>query len=179
MKDELLTRFTGVELELIADAVHYHRLIQGVLAEARRSVWIATATLKDTRIQHDFWQYRSIVSLLADLAKKGCDVRILHGGQPSIAFQRSLEHFSRVIQMRCSERLHCKILLLDGYQLYLGSANLTGAGFGAKADHRRNFELGIFTRHLPLVHAVRDYFETIWSQIPHRTLEWADARSSC
>lgn len=161
---DLITRFTGVELELIADAAHYHRLIRGVLPEARHSVWIATATLKDTRIEHNFCQYRSIVGLLAELAKKGCDVRILHSGHPSSAFQRSFEIFSPVIQMRCSERVHCKILLVDGYQLYLGSANMTGAGMGAKSDRRRNFEVGIFTRHLPLVGRVRDYYEDIWDQ---------------
>lgn len=160
--DEIM-RFTGVDLELIADGAHYRRIVQEVVAQARHSVWMATATLKDTRIQQDFWQYQSIVSLLGELAKRGCDVRILHGSEPSRAFQDSLRHQCPAIQLRSNERVHCKIVLVDGYQLYLGSANVTGAGLGAKADHRRNHELGIFTRSLDVARMVRQYFESVWN----------------
>ena len=38
--------------------------------------------------------------------------------------------------------------------MYLGSANLTGAGLGAKADGRRNFEMGIWTESPALIDAV-------------------------
>ncbi len=45
---------------------------------------------------------------------------------------------------RCP-RLHAKAVIIDCRAMYLGSANLTGAGLGAKADKRRNFEMGIWT----------------------------------
>jgi phosphatidylserine/phosphatidylglycerophosphate/cardiolipin synthase-like enzyme len=42
-------------------------------------------------------------------------------------------------------RVHLKSLIIDGRFAYVGSANLTGAGMGAKSDRRRNFESGIIT----------------------------------
>ena len=46
--------------------------------------------------------------------------------------------------------------------MYLGSANLTGAGLGAKSDGRRNFELGIWTHSPTLIDAVVDEFNALW-----------------
>jgi hypothetical protein len=46
--------------------------------------------------------------------------------------------------------------------MYLGSANLTGAGLGAKADGKRNFELGIWTESATLIDAVMEQFNTLW-----------------
>ena len=48
--------------------------------------------------------------------------------------------------LRACPRLHLKAMIVDGATLYLGSANWTGAGLGAKGVGRRNFELGIVTR---------------------------------
>ena len=47
--------------------------------------------------------------------------------------------------------------------MYLGSANLTGAGLGAKSASRRNFEAGVWTDDLSLIDPVADMLETIWS----------------
>jgi hypothetical protein len=46
--------------------------------------------------------------------------------------------------------------------MYLGSANLTGAGLGAKMDGKRNFELGIWTESPGLIDAVLDQFNGLW-----------------
>jgi hypothetical protein len=35
--------------------------------------------------------------------------------------------------------------VIDGQQAFVGSANLTGAGLGAKGKHKRNFEAGFLT----------------------------------
>ena len=46
--------------------------------------------------------------------------------------------------------------------MYLGSANLTGAGLGAKADGKRNFEIGGWTHSPPLIDAVLEQFNALW-----------------
>ncbi|MEA3226838.1 MAG: phosphatidylserine synthase, partial [Planctomycetota bacterium] len=43
-----------------------------------------------------------------------------------------------------------------------GSANLTGAGMGAKSEHKRNFESGIITDDETIVGKVMDQFDNIW-----------------
>ena len=59
-------------------------------------------------------------------------------------------------------RVHFKSVVVDGLLAYSGSANLTGAGIGAKSDGRRNFEAGIVTREPALVAAVMDQFDQVW-----------------
>ena len=46
--------------------------------------------------------------------------------------------------------------------MYLGSANLTGAGLGAKADGRRNFEMGVWTQEAVMIEAVLGEFNLLW-----------------
>ena len=47
--------------------------------------------------------------------------------------------------------------------MYMGSANLTGAGLGAKSARRRNFEAGIWTDELTLIDGVLDMLQTVWN----------------
>ena len=42
-------------------------------------------------------------------------------------------------------RVHFKCIIVDGVKAYFGSANLTGAGMGAKSEKKRNFENGVLT----------------------------------
>ena len=56
-----------------------------------------------------------------------------------------------------------KIVAIDGAWLYLGSANFTGAGLGAKAVGRRNFEMGIATEDEFLLDVAQGRFDQIWS----------------
>jgi len=65
--------------------------------------------------------------------------------------------------LRHCPRVHLKLLIVDGTDLYLGSANFTGAGLGAKAEGRRNFELGITTSDHVLVDAAQRRFDRIWT----------------
>jgi phosphatidylserine/phosphatidylglycerophosphate/cardiolipin synthase-like enzyme len=55
------------------------------------------------------------------------------------------------------------MVAVDGQLLYLGSANLTGAGLGAKGEGRRNFETGIVTDDEGLLDAMQERFDAIWS----------------
>jgi hypothetical protein len=46
--------------------------------------------------------------------------------------------------------------------LHAGSANLTGAGLGAKAEGRRNFEMGILTEDEFMLDVAQGRFDRIW-----------------
>ena len=59
--------------------------------------------------------------------------------------------------------MHFKAVIVDGAWAYLGSANLTGAGLGAKGEGRRNFELGICTEDFDTIDRVSALFEAVWS----------------
>jgi len=101
---------------------------------------------------------------LERLAARGVEVRVLHSGVPSGPFLEELKAVEPgAFHMRRCPRTHFKAVVVDGTRVYLGSANLTGAGLGAKSEGRRNFEIGLVTDDPAMVDAVADLFEAIWS----------------
>lgn len=109
-------------------------------------------------------KYVSLLEELGAAAERGVEVRLLHAGVPSRAFRRSLASArSARVAIRQCPRVHLKVVCVDASELYLGSANFTGAGLGAKSDRRRNFELGIVTDDDVFLDAVQARYEAIWS----------------
>ncbi len=165
-----------VAIELVAGRSHYDRIISAVLG-AHTSVWIATANVKELRVEGPArpgrrrtargGTYVSVLSLLDELVARGVELRLLHAELPSRPFREELAHHPRLAAgglalARCP-RVHMKAVIVDGALLYLGSANWTGAGLGAKGSGRRNFELGIVTDDGPLLDQVQSLFERVWS----------------
>ena len=136
--------------ELILNEAHYQRVIEEVIPAARRFLWIATADLKDLHVAGPGKRYIPFLSVLADLVDSGVEIRLIHASEPGPRFRAD---FDRYPQLRLSERferilcprMHMKVVVVDGGLAYVGSANLTGAGIGAKAPNRRNFEAGFLT----------------------------------
>jgi phosphatidylserine/phosphatidylglycerophosphate/cardiolipin synthase-like enzyme len=140
-------------------------------------VWIATANVKALLVEDGRAKpgrrrsmkrstYISILSLLDDLAKRGVELRLLHAELPSRPFREELANHPRLVAgglaLRRCPRVHMKVVVVDGELLYLGSANWTGAGLGAKGTGRRNFELGIVTSDPPLLDQVQSLYEHVW-----------------
>jgi phosphatidylserine/phosphatidylglycerophosphate/cardiolipin synthase-like enzyme len=144
--------------------------------EASRSVWIATANLKELMVEDHRAapgrartrrrSYRSILAVFDELAGQGVELRILHAGPPSRPFRDELDRHPRLfrggLELRHCPRLHFKAVVVDGAFLYLGSANWTGAGLGAKGAGRRNFELGFVTGDDVLLDRVQSLYDGIW-----------------
>jgi phosphatidylserine/phosphatidylglycerophosphate/cardiolipin synthase-like enzyme len=161
-------------IELVSDRQHYDEVVLRVLGNARTSVWISTANLKDVHVEAPIGtrarargRYISITERFVELARRGVEIRILHGAPPSRRFRASLARIKELkapcFELRHCPRVHLKMIAVDGAYLYLGSANFTGAGLGAKDDGRRNFELGVSTDDDVLLDATQARFERIWS----------------
>ena len=154
-----------VELELLEGEALYQRVVLETMLRAQESIWIATANVKDCQIEVGR-RYVSIVEVFGELCERGVEVRVLHSAVPSAAFRESLKTAGLAahpnFKMRCCPRVHLKAVLVDDRHLHLGSANLTGAGLGAKGEHRRNFELGILTRDPALFERVARLYHRIW-----------------
>lgn len=163
-----------VELKLIRDRTHYKEVVMGAVAGARVSLWIGTANVKELRVEAPVGsrarakgRYMSILDLFDALAARGVEIRMLHAGLPSRAFRAELRSHPRLraggLLMRRCPRVHLKMIAVDGASLYLGSANFTGAGLGAKGDNRRNFEAGVMTDDDVLLDEMQGAFDAIWS----------------
>jgi phosphatidylserine/phosphatidylglycerophosphate/cardiolipin synthase-like enzyme len=154
------------------DGQHYEELIARAVARAEVSVWISTANLKTMMVEAPIGSrarakgtYVSFFETLGELARRGVDVCILHASPPSGPLQRELARLAKnasSVKMRRCPRVHLKMIAVDGKLLYLGSANLTGAGLGAKGDGRRNFEMGIVTDSEAMLDAAQERFDRIW-----------------
>ncbi len=152
------------EAELVVDGEHFQRIVLEGICTARVSVDIATADFKAMLVPTGGRRRaESIVSVLRKLAVKGVEIRLLHAGVPSSAALIELKKGlpANLIIRRCP-RLHAKTVVIDARSMYLGSANLTGAGLGAKADGRRNFEWGVWTQSPAMIEAVLDEFNALW-----------------
>jgi len=165
----------AVRLQAVGGRGHYEAVVEAVMG-ARRSVWIATANLKELMVEDARAvpgrartarpRYRSILDRFAELAAQGVELRILHAAPPSRAFRAAFDRHARLyrggLELRLCPRLHFKAVVVDGALLYLGSANWTGAGLGAKGAGRRNFELGLITRDDALLDRVQHLFDRVW-----------------
>ncbi len=162
-----------IRANLLADGDHYDVLVAGAALRANVSLWISTANLKTMLVEAPVGtrarargRYVSFFERLGDLARRGVDVRILHAAPPSRPLlrqmARSAEGSGPRVQMRRCPRVHLKTIAIDGQLLYVGSANLTGAGLGAKGDGRRNFEMGIVTDDDAMLDAAQERFDRIW-----------------
>ncbi|MBD3316535.1 MAG: phosphatidylserine synthase [Chitinivibrionales bacterium] len=105
------------------------------------------------------------LEILADLIDRGVSVRLIHAREPGPRFREDFDRYPQLIEglerLLCP-RTHFKCVVVDECWAYTGSANLTGAGMGAKARTRRNFEAGLVTSDPTLVSAVMDQFDSVW-----------------
>jgi phosphatidylserine/phosphatidylglycerophosphate/cardiolipin synthase-like enzyme len=165
--------FREARVRIVRDADHYVTLVRDAITAARVSVWISTANVKEMHVEAPLGtsarargRYVSILDTFQALLRRGVEVRLLHATPPSRAFRATLERrpaLAKSLPMRACPRVHLKLIAVDGALLYLGSANFTGAGLGAKGDGKRNFEMGIVTDDDLLLDEAQERFHRIWS----------------
>jgi len=172
----------AMALELVGGRGHYERVVRAAM-DARRSVWVATANLKELMVEDHravpgrrrtartagraARAYRSVIDVFDELAGRGVELRILHATRPSRAFRAALAGKPRLgrggLALRACPRVHFKLVIVDGTFVYVGSANWTGAGLGAKGAGRRNFELGFAGADDGLLDRTQELYDRVWS----------------
>jgi len=182
------------QAELIADSEHLRRVVYDGMLRAEVSLDIMTADFKAMLVpppgispsgaggaRGRGRNAPSIVSHLVKLAQKGVEVRLLHAGVPSGPALKELKKRMPTLEgsggsliIRRCPRLHAKAVVVDACAMYLGSANLTGAGLGAKSDGRRNFEMGIWTHSSSMIDGVMQQFNTLWEGAACETCQRKD-----
>ena len=150
--------------EFITDKEIYEKVILERIPSAKKFVWIATSDIKDLHVKKG----RSMVpflELLSDLIDKNVLIRLIHAKEPGPNFRKDFDRYPNFIggleRILCP-RVHFKSVIIDGTFIYTGSANLTGAGMGAKSSTKRNFESGIISDDKILVNQVMNQFDSIW-----------------
>jgi len=162
----------AIQTELLSGEALYRAVVLDKLLHARESVDIASANVKamfveDGKRVRGGSDYKSIVEQFSKLAARGVRLRLLHAETPSRPFRKAFDSQRALVQgglaLRLCPRVHFKAVIVDRAWIYLGSANLTGAGLGAKGEHKRNFELGFVTEDFDTIDRAGALFESVWS----------------
>jgi len=152
------------ETTYITDRQIYEQVLLQAVPYAKQFLWIATSDLKDLHVDKGR-RMVPFLEVLSDLIADGVTVRLLHAKEPGPVFRQDFDRYPNLFQglerMLCP-RVHMKCVIIDGVQAYSGSANLTGAGMGAKSIRKRNFESGILTTDPVLVEQIMEQFDQIW-----------------
>ncbi len=152
--------------ELILNEAIYKRIIEGEIPSARRFLWIVTADIKD---MHVIRGRRSVpfLAVLAELVENGVAVRLIHAKEPGPRFRQDFDRYPVLIESDLFERIlcprvHTKAIIIDGKKAFITSANLTGAGLGAKHADKRNFEAGILTDEKQHVAPLMEWIDSLY-----------------
>ncbi len=150
--------------EYIINEEIYKRVILDAIPKAEEFLWLATSDLKDLYITQGK-RMIPFLEMLSKLIDKGVKIRMIHAKEPGPAFRKDFDKYPNLIdgmeRIRCP-RCHLKTVVIDGKLAYSGSANLTGAGIGAKGPNKRNFESGIITSNPEIIEKIIDQFDSIW-----------------
>lgn len=150
-------------LTFISNTAHYQEVISRMLS-VKRTLWIGTADIKDLYINVD-GEVKPLLAVIAQLIRRGVEVRLIHAKEPGPNFREDFDKYpvlyDRLERVLCP-RVHFKMLIFDCKEVYIGSANLTGAGIGMKAETTRNFEAGILTDDPEIVEQAMELFDEVW-----------------
>ena len=150
-------------LKYISNTAHYKDVLSRVQS-VKNMLWIGTADIKDLYIEVGK-EKKPFLALIAKLIRRGVEVRLIHAKEPGPNFREDFDKYpvlyDSLERMLC-QRVHFKMLIFDCKEVYIGSANLTGAGIGMKSEDKRNFEAGILTDAPAIVEQAMNQFDDVW-----------------
>lgn len=174
-------------LTYISYSAHYKEVLSREQS-VKHTLWIGTADIKDLYVEvgkednvsskrgqkeraiSAEWEkgrakLKPFLALIAQLIRRGVEVRLIHAKEPGPNFREDFDKYpvlyDRLERVLCP-RVHFKMLVFDCKEVYIGSANLTGAGIGMKAETTRNFEAGILTDDPEIVEQAMNQFDEVW-----------------
>ena len=111
----------NIDILFLKDIEIYEELFQKAFGQARSSISIATANVKDVHVETG-GGFSSIVKLFEQIADKGIEIRLLHSGVPSASFLQHLKD-SKLIKikkfsMRRCPRVHFKTVIIDAKKVF-------------------------------------------------------------
>lgn len=149
----------------VSDREIYEQVVRDRVPLARKRLWIATADIKDMYVDSAGRDMVPFLEVLSDLVQRGVEVRLIHAKEPGPNFRADFDRYPRLfreMERVLCPRVHFKCIIIDGTFAWFGSANLTGAGMGAKSCRKRNFENGVITDESALIEPLAEQFDAVW-----------------
>lgn len=154
-------------MKLVLNEATYEAVMARVVPAARRLLWVVTADLKDLFVDNGSGRFVPFLQILAQRLAEGVEVRLVHAKEPGPRFREDFDKYPEFVRSDLFERIlcprmHMKCVIADDRLAYIGSANLTGAGMGAKSPHRRNFEAGFLTEDREHIHPLLAWLDEFY-----------------
>ena len=132
--------------QLLLNEDIYKKFLAERLPQVKKFIWFITADIKDLHVEYKN-SFVPLIEVIDDYIDRGIAVRLIHAKEPGPRFRKDFDRFPNLIDNDLFERIlcprvHTKAVVIDGEICFIGSANLTGAGIGAKHKDKRNFEAG-------------------------------------
>lgn len=156
IRDESSPTYEELQVETcatyVADEEHYTQVFKR-MTEVKHSLKIATANLKNFNvfIESDGREESfRLCDFFLSLVQRGVHVQVVCMKPFSFYLYTKekcpqlLEH--PLFELRFNERNHMKIFIFDDDCAYFGSANITEAAIGRRANGHRNHEVGLIVR---------------------------------
>lgn len=152
--------------QIVLNEDAYSLVLGELVAGARRLLWLVTADIKDLHVKEGR-RFVPFLKIIAGKLAEGVEVRLIHAKEPGPRFREDFDRFPELVESENFERIlcprmHMKCVVADGRRAYIGSANLTGAGMGAKNPQRRNFEAGIVTEDPGMVGELMEFLDSFY-----------------
>ena len=156
----------GPFCDLVMNEAIHERVVHELVPSAERFVWIVTADIKDMHVRKGR-RYVPFLDVLAELVCRGIAVRLFHAKEPGPRFREDFDRHPVLLESELFERIlcpriHTKAVVVDGEAAFIGSANLTGAGLGAKHADKRNFEAGFVTNLSAHVEPLMEFIDSLY-----------------
>ena len=152
-------------IRFVSDSEIYEQVVRDAVLKARQRLWIATADIKDMYVDGGGRDMVPFLQVLSELIGRSVEIRLIHAKEPGPNFREDFDRYPRLFtQMErvLCPRVHFKCIIVDGRLAWFGSANLTGAGMGAKSGRKRNFENGVLTDAPELITPLEEQFDAVW-----------------
>ena len=126
----------------ISNGDHYTDVITK-LSKVEHHLWIGTADIKDLYVKSGSTTI-PFLKVISQLIERGVEVRLIHAKEPGPNFRKDFDKYpilSKRLERLLCPRVHFKMVIMDLETVYVGSANLTGAGIGMKSEQIETLRL--------------------------------------
>lgn len=151
----------------VADEEHFTKVFKR-MTEVKSCLKIATGDLKNFNVYVDGKKKpMRLCDFFLSLVKRGINVQIVCM-KPFGFYLYAQEHCPQLLmnplfELRLNENNHMKMFIFDDKVVYFGSANITSAAIGRRANGKRNHEAGMLVWGPNIVQAPLCHFEAVWN----------------
>ena len=159
---------TEDSVSLVVDEEHYSEVFKR-MTEVKRYLKIATGDLKNFTVtveSEGVEEKLRLCEFFLSLVNRGVHVQVV-SMKPFFFYLYTKENCPQLLEsplfeLRYNERNHMKMFVFDDECAYIGSANITSAAIGKRANGRRNHEAGVLMWGENLIKAPLSQFDKVW-----------------